>query len=551
MEPQNSKRRPENQAHPKKTGMHPGSRSHVNRNARRGHVPPKHHLEKPFIDMNDLEGSADALRKLADQLDSMQSHREHRNLEAYTLPRGHFVKRVNEQMPEEYAKKPLPSKRAKSKKSHDDQSDDDAKHEMNDDESHEEADEEAGEEAGEQTGDDQEDRNQKDGAKETDRKGNKKKKFKFTPGRIAAMAAVILLLVGAAGMFFYHMHVYESTDDALVQAHTTLLAPKVSGIVTQVLVDEHQRVKAGQVLVRIEPKDFSANLDNARANFEAMKVQLKNAKRDLRRASELVRDHAITPQDYDHALATYQDLDRKTRAAMSDVDESELNLAYTEIRAPTDGMIGRKSVEVGMNATAGTALMGFVQNDERWVIANFKETQLSSIKPGKKVKVEVDAIPDREYEGVVESISPSSGATFTLFPPDNATGNFTKVVQRVPVKIFLKNLSEEDMENLQAGLSAVVSVYKQSSGESIPTRPYLTYRSQIGESLPEDATNDSFQANPLNTLGKGLNEPTRNSAPTVAQHDLQQAQEIPLDQQKPREGGCLPKTGRGSSEYGR
>jgi hypothetical protein len=133
------------------------------------------------------------------------------------------------------------------------------------------------------------------------------------------------------------------------------------------------------------------------------------------------------------------------------------------------------------------------------------------------VKVEVDAIPGREYEGVVESISPSSGATFTLFPPDNATGNFTKVVQRVPVKIFLKNLSEDDMENLQAGLSAVVSVYKQSEGEAIPLRPYLTYRAQVGQSLPGDSESDSNLA-------------SRNNASRM---NLQQAQEIPLDQQKP------------------
>ena len=126
-----------------------------------------------------------------------------------------------------------------------------------------------------------------------------------------------------------------------------------------------------------------------------------------------------------------------------------------------------------MNAEVGTALMGFVQNEERWVMANFKETQLDSIQPGKKVKVSVDAIPGKEFEGLVESISPSSGATFTLFPPDNATGNFTKVEQRVPVKIYLKNLSNDDVVKLQAGLSAEVAVYKQSHPETVPSRPSL------------------------------------------------------------------------------
>ena len=317
------------------------------------------------------------------------------------------------------------------------------------------------------------------------RKKTEKSKKKWNAKKIILISVVSFLLLGGAAYFLYDRYTYESTDDAMVTAHTTMLAPKVSGIVTQVLIDEHQHVKAGEVLVRLEQKDYLAALSNVRANLQAIQVQAANARRDFNRAVALYRDHAITHQNYDHALASFQDFDRQAKAAQASVDQAELNLEYTTLRAPTDGFVSRKSVEVGMNATAGTVLVGFVQTDERWITANFKETQLDSIKIGKTVKVSVDAIPDRKYEGLVESISPSSGATFTLFPPDNATGNFTKVVQRVPVKIYLKNLNEDDLKRLQAGLSAEVDIIKHSDIEAIPAHPTANYVSQVAQSLPE------------------------------------------------------------------
>jgi membrane fusion protein (multidrug efflux system) len=140
------------------------------------------------------------------------------------------------------------------------------------------------------------------------------------------------------------------------------------------------------------------------------------------------------------------------------VNEAKLNLGYTKIVAPEDGTVGRKSFEVGMLATAGQPLLGFVSNTERWVTANLKETDMDNIAVGKKATVEVDAISGKTYEGEVESISPATGATFTLLPPDNATGNFTKVVQRVPVRIKLLNLKENDIDRLQSGLSAEVKI---------------------------------------------------------------------------------------------
>lgn len=298
---------------------------------------------------------------------------------------------------------------------------------------------------------------------------------------------VVLLFLVAAGYFGYNRYTYVSTDDAAIQAHTATLAPKVAGVINQVLVDEHQKVKAGQVLVVIEDKDYRAALANAEASLGALQADLVSSKADYERNRSLVRQSAITRQAYEHALAAYQDLERKVKAAQAEVDLARLNLEYTRVRAPTDGYIARKSAEVGMYASAGTSLLGFVQDDQRWVIANFKETDLSSIEPGKAAKVSVDALDGHDYDGIVESVSPSTGATFTLFPPDNATGNFTKVVQRVPVRIFLKNLRPEDYDRLQAGLSVVVDVIKHSKPGSLPPIPNPEYVSQQAGSLAPQA----------------------------------------------------------------
>ena len=137
---------------------------------------------------------------------------------------------------------------------------------------------------------------------------------------------------------------------------------------------------------------------------------------------------------------------------------ANLNLEYTKITAPSDGKVGKRSFEVGMLASPGQPLLGFVEGNERWVVANIKETDMALVTEGKKASITVDAVPGKEFEGVIESISPTTGATFSLLPPDNATGNFTKVVQHVPVRIKLLNLTEKDSDRLQAGLSAEVKV---------------------------------------------------------------------------------------------
>lgn len=271
------------------------------------------------------------------------------------------------------------------------------------------------------------------------------------------IGAAALAVIGG-GYFAYQSFMYVSTDNAQVGARSTLLSSRVSGIVVKANVEENQKVKAGQVLIEIKPDDYQNVVNQLKSDMASLAAQVKGAQLSYNRTKDLLAKGASTQERMDAAEAQFRSLDSKYKAAQAQVAEAELNLGYTKIVAPVDGKVGRKSFEVGMLASAGQPLIGFVAGDERWVTANLKETDLDGVTEGKKAYVTVDAIPGREFEGVVESISPATGATFTLLPPDNATGNFTKVVQRVPVRIKLENLSERDMDRLQTGLSAEVKI---------------------------------------------------------------------------------------------
>jgi membrane fusion protein, multidrug efflux system len=273
---------------------------------------------------------------------------------------------------------------------------------------------------------------------------------------IGAIASALVAFGG--GYLIYQSYMYVATDDAGVGAHSTLLSPRVGGLIVRANVEENQKVKEGQVLVEIKPDDYQNVVDQLQSDVESLVAQLKGAQSNYKRTSELFKKGASTQERLDVAEAQFHSMDSKLKSAQSQVNEAKLNLGYTKIIAPADGKIGKKSFEVGMLAAAGQPLMGFVAGNERWVTANLKETDMDNIKEGQKTYVTVDAISSREFDGVVESISPATGATFTLLPPDNATGNFTKVVQRVPVRIKLLNLTERDIDRLQTGLSADVKI---------------------------------------------------------------------------------------------
>jgi membrane fusion protein (multidrug efflux system) len=276
--------------------------------------------------------------------------------------------------------------------------------------------------------------------------------------KVMLLAVLVLAMAGGGSYFAYEQLTFVSTDNATVQAHTVLLSFRVPGVVSQVNVEENQKVKHGDVLVELDNRDYRNTVRQAEAQAGALEARSSQAEKNFQRMQALIQRGSVPQQQFDQAQADRDNLRSQLAAAKAQEEQARLNVDYARLVAPADGIVAKKSVEVGMLAPVGQPLLGFVGSNERWVLANFKETDLNDVRVGKHAEVTVDAIPDRVYEGVVQSLSPSTGATFTLLPPDNATGNFTKVVQRVPVRVQLLHLRPEDVARLQAGLSAVVKV---------------------------------------------------------------------------------------------
>ncbi len=279
-----------------------------------------------------------------------------------------------------------------------------------------------------------------------------------TKQKILAAAGTVIILL--AGYLTYEHFAYVTTDNAQIFGHSLMMAPKVSGYITEVNVVEGQKVAKGEVLIQIDQRDYENNLKQAKGELASIEARRRDAERNYRRLVDLLSKGAVSQQQFDTSTAQYNDVKAKYDAIASQVAQAELNLSNTKITAPVDGFIAKKSAEVGQLAAPGVPLIGFVDAGERWIIANFKETEIESIKLDAKVEVDVDAISGKKFAGIVESISSATGATFTLLPPDNATGNFTKVVQRIPVKVKFENLSAEDIIKLRTGLSAFIKVHK-------------------------------------------------------------------------------------------
>jgi membrane fusion protein (multidrug efflux system) len=320
-------------------------------------------------------------------------------------------------------------------------------------------------------------------------------------------------LVGWGVHYWTHGRFEVSTDDAYVAADSTAVAPKVSGYIKDVRVTDNQQVKAGDVLAVIDDSDFNtalvrsqADVLAAQADVENLKAQIEQqqqavvaarstividqasqafAEQEYRRFSDLVKTGYGTVQRVQQAQSNIRQAiaavqrDEATLAAalkQSDVlkaqlakaeatvmrdqaleEQAQLNQGYTTIVAPVDGTVGAKSLRVGAYVQAGTQLMQIVPLHAVYVKANFKETQLTNVHPGQPVEVEVDTFPGVKIAGHVDSLSPASGQEFALLPPDNATGNFTKVVQRIPVKIMLE--ANADLEGkLRPGMSVEAEI---------------------------------------------------------------------------------------------
>ncbi len=275
--------------------------------------------------------------------------------------------------------------------------------------------------------------------------------------KIFSIIGVLVVLV--ASYFIFEHFMYVETDNAFIEAHSLLISAKVPGFIKEIFVNDGQKVKKGQLLVQIDDRDYRAAFEAAQSEVLSLEARKKDTEKNYYRLKELVAKSVVSQQQYDAAAASYNEIKARYDSAKSRATQSELNLENTQLKAPSDGIVARASAEIGQLANPGMALVGFVSSEQRWIMANFKETELSQVKVGKQVDIKIDALDGKKFNGEVESISSATGSTFTLLPPDNATGNFTKVVQRVPVKIKMLNLSEQDKDTMQAGLSAIVKVH--------------------------------------------------------------------------------------------
>jgi membrane fusion protein, multidrug efflux system len=340
------------------------------------------------------------------------------------------------------------------------------------------------------------------------------KKLNFR--KMLLTGAALAALTGAAwyGWDYWTVGQYlVSTDDAYVQADNTTIAPKISGYLHEVLVGDNERVKAGQTLARIDDRDFKVALDQAKADVAAAGAAIasKQAQLDVQQAvinaakatvevaeatatfaaqenkrytdlastgygsvqnaqqaqSRIAGAQAAIQRDNANLVSAVKQVDLlkaeivQAQATLARAEalqnQAELNLSYTTIIAPIDGVVGNRTLRTGQFVQAGTQLMSLVPASGAYVVANFKETQLTDVHQGQAVDIAVDMFPGRRVHGHVDSIAPASGQEFALLPPDNATGNFTKIVQRIPVKIALDGADNAPIA-LRPGMSVIPTI---------------------------------------------------------------------------------------------
>jgi membrane fusion protein (multidrug efflux system) len=309
---------------------------------------------------------------------------------------------------------------------------------------------------------------------------------------IFMIMGVVLLGLVAVGVrrWIYSLN-HVSTDNAQVDGHIIPILPKVGGYVVDVRTDENRSVKAGDTLVVLDDRDFKARLAQAEADLAVALAGVSNRARvgqaeaqvaqaqanaekahaDLERIKPLAEKDIVPKQALDAAEATARAADAALAAAQAALlgadarvaaaraarDQAALNLSYTRITAPSEGVVSKKTVEIGQLVQPGQPLMSEVPLSDVWVTANLKETQTADVTPGDPVDFTVDAYGGRHFSGQVETLSPATGAKFSLLPPDNATGNFTKVVQRIPVRIRLAR-KNDPVRPLRPGMSVNVTI---------------------------------------------------------------------------------------------
>ena len=329
---------------------------------------------------------------------------------------------------------------------------------------------------------------------------------------------VCILLLGAISWVcekFIHLGNVEFTENAQVKQHIVPVNSRVQGFIQEVRFDEYSKVSRGDTLVIIEDAEFrymvaqaEANLANARTGKDAMhnvisttssnlsvteasieeaRIVFENAERNYNRFDALYKQNAVTKQQYDDmhtaylsAKARYEMLkcqkksvqavsrEQNTRLGQNEagiklaeaaLELARLNLSYTVVIAPCDGYTGRKEIQRGQLINPGQTLVDIVDLEDKWIVANYKETQTANINIGQEVEIEVDAVPDHRFKGVVSSISRATGASFSLMPQDNSSGNFVKIEQRIPVRIdFTEDNDAEAMQRVSAGMNVECKV---------------------------------------------------------------------------------------------
>lgn len=335
-----------------------------------------------------------------------------------------------------------------------------------------------------------------------------------------AIPNFLILLVLAGGISwisgkFIHLGNNEYTDNAQIKQHLTPVNTRVQGFIKEICFEEYQQVKKGDTLAIIEDTEYRLKVAQAEADYqnalagksamhtsinttqnnifvteaaiEEQRVRLQNAETDYKRYQELMKEEAVTPQQFDRVKtdyaatkARYEQLLRQKQStslmkqeqtqrleqnesaiklAEAALNLAKLNLSYTIIRATADGVTGRKDIHEGQLVQPGQTLVTLVDGTEKWVIANYKETQTTEMKKGQLVEIKVDAIPDILYEGQISSISDATGSFYSVIPQDNSAGNFVKVEQRIPVRIeFTNHNRREDLQRLRAGMNVECTV---------------------------------------------------------------------------------------------
>lgn len=324
---------------------------------------------------------------------------------------------------------------------------------------------------------------------------------------------VITVTLSYLGRYFFLQNQVEETNDAQVEAYLNPVSARAGGYIAQILFEENQVVKQGDTLVilddteyRIRVGEAEAVLEDARAQLNVLhtsiqasrtaaivnedqissaKTRLWQQEQDMKRFHNLLLEEAVTGQEFEQVKARYEvassdynaskhtlnisfsrikELQSREALVRADIkrkqaqlDFARVNLGYTIVRAPFAGRLGRRTIHEGLQIQAGQPLVAIINEQGKWVTANFKETQISTMQPGQPVTIMLDALPGKSYHGVIESLAGATGSKFTLLPPDNATGNFVKITQRVPVKI---RLTDQDLGAVKVGMNASVSISK-------------------------------------------------------------------------------------------